>query len=400
MNRRERLSIITILKTEDLSACLDAIQTIRERGGRHTTRLLLKATKVRDWQVRTAAIRALGEVGNVMALMRLLVYAKRDTLIVQQEAVDAIGKIGHPMVVPNLIKMLRDPNCQVRMNVARALGQIGDKRAIPALIEALHDENRTVVDWASNALAQFGSAALPELLNTLTTPNYAQHEEGAALVRKAAEVHNRPDLLQIDTRYDRNAGVRAAAGRALAAMGEVALPSLVALLQNPERHIQKSALNAIADMGIPAAIPALQDMLRHEDARFRVKAVSGLGGIDDPSVVLLLRGMCEDNHAEVREYVVCSLGNHARSGNGDAIDGLIAMFHDSLPDLRILAIEQLPATPTPQIIAGLVTCLDDNSEGDNSGVAVGSVALSVLERIGGIEALKAIDAWRQGQNPS
>ncbi|MGC8880568.1 MAG: HEAT repeat domain-containing protein, partial [Anaerolineae bacterium] len=73
---------------------------------------------------------------------------------VRQAAARALGKIGDAAAVPALIEALRDEDEDVRQAAAEALGKIGDAAAVPALIEALRDEDMWVRRAAAEALGK------------------------------------------------------------------------------------------------------------------------------------------------------------------------------------------------------------------------------------------------------
>jgi len=63
-----------------------------------------------------------------------------------------------PEDIQALIEALKDENKYVRINAARALGKIGDAMAVPALNEAIKDENKYVRINAAKALGKIGGS--------------------------------------------------------------------------------------------------------------------------------------------------------------------------------------------------------------------------------------------------
>ena len=64
----------------------------------------------------------------------------------RRHAVRALGEIGNPIALSAVVKALKDTHVNVRVSAARALGKIGDSTALPALIEALDDTEVTKVN--------------------------------------------------------------------------------------------------------------------------------------------------------------------------------------------------------------------------------------------------------------
>ncbi|HUL61803.1 MAG TPA: HEAT repeat domain-containing protein, partial [Methanocella sp.] len=68
------------------------------------------------------------------------------------KAARALGEIGDPMAVEPLVGALCDRHDDVRGAAAEALGAIGDERALSPLSRSLEDKYATVRDRARNAI--------------------------------------------------------------------------------------------------------------------------------------------------------------------------------------------------------------------------------------------------------
>ena len=64
----------------------------------------------------------------------------------RRHAVRALGEIGNPIALSTVVKALKDNHVNVRVSAARALAKIGDSTALPALLEALDDTEVTKVN--------------------------------------------------------------------------------------------------------------------------------------------------------------------------------------------------------------------------------------------------------------
>ncbi|MEB3323296.1 MAG: HEAT repeat domain-containing protein [Synechococcaceae cyanobacterium] len=78
----------------------------------------------------------------------------------------ALEAIGNP-AVGHLIQGLGDMKNEVRSEAIRALGNIGDAEAVPALIRELEDESSACRWLAAESLATIGAASLAPLLELL-----------------------------------------------------------------------------------------------------------------------------------------------------------------------------------------------------------------------------------------
>ncbi|HEX5444138.1 MAG TPA: HEAT repeat domain-containing protein [Pirellulales bacterium] len=83
----------------------------------------------------------------------------------------------------------------------------------------------------------------------------------------------------------RDWGVRETAADALARIGDASVPSLVEILQDPDRDVRAQAARALARMGPRAepAIPALIAALNDSDKEVRMGAARALGQIGPPA---------------------------------------------------------------------------------------------------------------------
>ena len=78
--------------------------------------------------------------------------------------VRALGDIGDILAVPSLMVLLNDKNWEVKAQAAKALGRLGDKHAIRKLKQALTDENWWVRHNAAYSLCQLGKEGIDALL--------------------------------------------------------------------------------------------------------------------------------------------------------------------------------------------------------------------------------------------
>ncbi|MEN6516831.1 MAG: HEAT repeat domain-containing protein [Methanospirillum sp.] len=119
--------------------------------GRPAVDPLIAALTGSDLQVRRAAARVLGEIGDPHAIEPLLHALKDSRANVRAAAVSGLVKIGGPAVDP-LIATLGDFDIHAREGAAVALGKLGDARAVEPLIAALGDSDERVRSAAGDAV--------------------------------------------------------------------------------------------------------------------------------------------------------------------------------------------------------------------------------------------------------
>jgi HEAT repeat protein len=157
---------------------------------------LIAALKDKNWRIRQAAARALGEMRSENALPELLYGFGDEDHDVREASQNALTKLGG-VAIPGLIDVLDDMNVDRRIAAVEALVHIGvsDPRVVPALIHALNDESSWVRIPAVNAL---GKSRNIQTVNELAR---LLKDDLDSDVRKAAE----KALSEIGTRQALNA---------------------------------------------------------------------------------------------------------------------------------------------------------------------------------------------------
>jgi HEAT repeat protein len=109
-------------------------------------------------------------------------------------AIHALGHIGNPLAVPLVIQNCSHDNANVRFAVACALGKFADDhRAVQALIALMEDPDGGVRDWATFGLGVLGDGDSTEireaLLKRTTDPD--SNARGEAFVALASRKESR-----------------------------------------------------------------------------------------------------------------------------------------------------------------------------------------------------------------
>jgi len=170
-------SLVTVIKTDKVSwVCKASIEALEKLGWQPNTdeagafywilkeqwdrcskigtpAVMPLISALEDGVSKAAAVKALGQIGDVRAVEPLIAAFKNKS--VTESAIDTLVKIGTPTVEP-LIAALRDENWYTRWAAAKTLGQIGDTRAIEPLIAALQDKDASVCGTVVTALHRIG----------------------------------------------------------------------------------------------------------------------------------------------------------------------------------------------------------------------------------------------------
>jgi HEAT repeat protein len=222
-----------------------------------------------------AALSAMGK-GAESAVPDLIGMLKDPDPQVRDRAVRLLGDIGEPAksAVPSLIALLSTQSAQ--SPVAEAFGKMGEsaKPAIPNLIQLLRSPDKTVRTTAAKALGTMGNSAksaIPSLVALLQAP-----EEGGQWFEDSPRFEALRALGNMD------------------GVPKSTIPRLVQLLQDENRgYLAATVLGKMTDSGA-SIVPLVTPLLKHKSARVREYTIGVLWNLGDaskpaiPSLVLLL----------------------------------------------------------------------------------------------------------------
>jgi len=229
--------------------------------------LVREAREQKNKRLRLRAVRALGEIKNAAAirpLRALMQESDRDIEVTTQAALSkigcaawarygaviALGNIGHAKAVPALVRALEDSSEYVRCEAARALVKVPDAIAILPLIEALGNDDDPVVRReaavALRALGEQSPVVAHAFRQALGDDSWEVRAEAArALGRVDDEQSVVPLLAALE---DGSYTVQTSAEHALANLGDLALPDLLAVTTGEGSPRLRPALRALAEL--------------------------------------------------------------------------------------------------------------------------------------------------------
>ncbi|MBV9615209.1 MAG: HEAT repeat domain-containing protein [Ktedonobacteraceae bacterium] len=109
---------------------------------------LLEALAHPQWEIRSAAVRALGNLGEEAPLQSLLEALQDEHRLVRAAAVYALGRLKEQIPMEHLLLALRDEEWEVREMAVLVLGELNNTIIEPLLHVALHDSNASVRETA------------------------------------------------------------------------------------------------------------------------------------------------------------------------------------------------------------------------------------------------------------
>jgi len=318
----------------------DAAGTTLGKIGTAALDALVGALESKEAVVRAGAANALGRIGpKAIRATRGLDTLRKDTdPSVRVAAVEAIGNIrgNGPHFIPILIALCEDPDVGVRRAAATAVAKFGPPAA-PALSEAL---GGNAAPYAARALRKIGAKAQPALEAACESKDEMTRALACRILVDVSSnikstAHHISTLLQ-----DESTVVRVAAARALAERGaQFAERDLLNAAEDANAGVRAAAVRALSQVKrtepVQDAITAAQ---KDEDVRVRLAAetVRWASG-EDSGIVALARKHLASADEGVRDAACRSLQPMGR-GAADAIPELIAA---------------LETTPSPAIVDAL-----------------------------------------------
>jgi HEAT repeat protein len=172
-----------------------------------------------------------------------------------------LATLRMPRIQRRLIRALDDPDRTVRVALIRAIGEIGDRRALVKLVRRLGERSPTVVRQVEQVLIERGREVVPEIVayaersRTLRGRRAAVEVLGLLRAPLAADL-----LLELVRHPDRELRIRAV--KAAAAIGDPRfLDPFHACLADPAWAVRCQAAKGLGSLGSATSVPLLRTAL-------------------------------------------------------------------------------------------------------------------------------------------
>lgn len=400
--------------------------------------VLLKHIRDDDEQVRLAIAQALGKLHSKAAIKGLLAMLHDDEAMVVDTVSDLLAGIGN-QVIPGLLHVLNSDNLNARSAAIEALGKIGDPMAVPYLARNLRDERapwmgEPIHDVAERALRQIGTQdalkalgdTIPEAMRHAAAP---EHSNGSSrLKQERAMLPRLVTAVKQSSETEREMAAKTLRDFAKEMKGrydDATIQPLIDTLGHPDWFVRWAMIEALGWINAPGTVTALIDALQDDAWTVRLAIIRALVEIRDPQAVPYLVRLLGDDHAQVREVAAEALGELqdraavpgllqaledadsfvrrsaaealGRVGDQRAVSALTRALDDSSVDVRWAAVLALKALKSTEAVAYLKLFLSDRSMPQWEDRRICDVVAEALQAINTDEARAAVAAWRDAE---
>ncbi len=258
---------------------------------------LAGALQDRNYVVRGAAARALGNLGHPMAasaVKPMLELLSDEESFVRTETRRALERLSGEKSLPVLVEALEHNNPQVRLALVHVLAATNLPEASIALVPALGDEDEEVRAEAIVAVNGMGQAVAELVILTALTKS-SNHRVQVTAARLAGELKVftvMDELAEMLVKDDVVMEVKREATEALSLMkSRMDLQKQITLLGSEDQAQRDQAIRLLGIHGSRKAVDALMGLLRSEDPFVRRRAVTALGKAGDPRAIPALEFM-------------------------------------------------------------------------------------------------------------
>lgn len=319
-----------------------------------------------DPEVRLAAVRALGRIGDPGVVGLLADVLENGDPSLRRAVVDAFGSLGEalrdtgePAAKAMLLGLLDDRDPEIRLAAVRALGRIGDAEPVGRLVGLLEVGDAPLRRGVAEALGEIGTVlgdlrddvAKKELIELVKDADWQVQLAAVVALGKLADPDaTRPVVVALETGH---LEVRCAAATTLGWIGSSAavepLVRQLRLVADPrvrQSSLRQAITAALVDLGGPVAAESLVRLLEDRPTAEDRRGSRTRRANDNPptgrSPTLFWRNRDRDGDTL---RTIEALG---KIGERGSIDALTRMLDDNRGDFRTAAAVALVRIGAPE----------------------------------------------------
>jgi HEAT repeat protein len=279
------------------TAQVQLLSALGDRGDATALPAVIEACKSQEESVRVAALRAVGQLGNVSVIPLLAERAAATRGNEQKAAREGLYRLRGPEVDAAILKSLASVSAGVKAELIGAVGERNIGGAVETLLQTAKDADRKVRLESLRVLRIIGRPEdMPALVNLLLeTKDEADRGEAeklvAAVAHKIEDKTRQAAAVQAVLPNIKEVPARASLLRVLGRIGDAgSLPILRTALSSREPEIQDAAIRALSDWPTAEPVPDLLKVA--QTAENRVHRILALRGF------VRLLGLDSDRTAE------------------------------------------------------------------------------------------------------
>ncbi len=288
--------------------------------GKPCVEQLIDSLNTAETQVKEAIVGLLALIGDERAALPLLEWCRDEQL--RRMCLNGFRSMGE-RGMKALLSVFSGADHEEKAFIIHVWGEMSFGGAESYLGEAMLSCNFAVRRAAVLAAGKIGLVGLLDQIAQLLDDSDPDVREGAvgALVRLASTGREKVSAIARKLAASPSPDARRDAARLLAALGE---PEPLALLVKDESAVvRRSAVTALAGLGVPECAGNLVMALVDEDPDVRIAAAAGLGDVPGVKDLQPLIFSLDDEDPWVRCAALKSLGKIGGEGVLDAIETLL-----------------------------------------------------------------------------
>ncbi len=279
--------LIARAEGKDIPVRLHIIELLSRFNRPDVGQVLERQLRDRNKSIRKAALEALASMPGERDIRLICSLLADPEIEVQNRAVELVVRLRHPDTMKHLVMVLKDESEFARRSAVEVLNEIAEPSTIRTLLTALEDDDWWVRSRASDALAKIGGVKVMDAVLELV------RDDNENIRRAAIEILNQ-------TKDDR------------------AVDHLIGATRDSDWWVRERAADALAEIRNPRATPALVAMLQ-QDARSVPAAVRALGRLGNSDVLPTLLPMLDRPEKEIRLEAVQAIGRLANAATTDTV---------------------------------------------------------------------------------